>query len=50
MVFLFFGNGDQGLTEFVLTDIGRVHFEDYPVDPGGRLFQAREDVDFLLAL
>ena len=50
MVFLFFGNGDQDLTEFILADLGRVRFESYPLDPGGRLFQAREDVDFLLAL
>ncbi len=50
MFLLFFGNGDQDLTDFILADTGRVRFETYPLDPGGRLFQSREDVDFLLAL
>ena len=48
--FLFFGNGEQGLTDFVLADLGRTRFEAYPLDPGARLFQARADVDFLLDL
>ena len=50
LVFLFFGNGEQDLTDFVLADTGRIRFEAYPVDPRGRLFQARADVDFLLEL
>ena len=48
--FLFFGNGEQDLTEFIRADLGQVRYEDYPVDPAGRRFQSREDVDFLLAL
>jgi len=48
--FLFFGNGDRDLTDFVLADLGQVRYEDYPVDPAGRLFRTRQDVDFLLAL
>jgi hypothetical protein len=48
--FLFFGNGDQDLTDFVLADTGRVRYEAYPVDPRDRLFQARADVDFLITL
>lgn len=39
--FLFFGNGDQDLTDFVLADTGRVRYEAYPIDPRDRLFQAR---------
>jgi len=50
LCFLFFGNAEQDLTEFVLADTGRIRFEDYPLDPGGRLFQSRADVDFLLDL
>ena len=48
--FLFFGNGDQDLTDFVLADTGRVRYEAYPIDPRDRLFQARADVDFLITL
>jgi len=48
--FLFFGNGEQDLTDFVLAGLGRIQYEAYPVDPGERLFQARADVDFLLTL
>lgn len=48
--FLFFGNAEQDLSEFVLADLGRTRFEDYPLDPGARLFQSRADVDFLLDL
>jgi hypothetical protein len=47
--FLFFGNGDQDLSSFVLADTGRVHHEPYLVDADHRLFEARSDVDFLLS-
>ena len=50
VLFLFFGNGEQDLSAFVVADLGHVRYEDYPVDPGGRLFRTREDVDFLLTL
>ena len=50
LFFLFFGNGERDLTDFVLADLGQVRYEDYPVDPAGRLFRTRADVDFLLAL
>jgi len=47
---LFFGNGEQDLTDFVLAELGHVRYEDYPVDPACRLFQSREEVDFLFSL
>jgi len=47
---LFFGNLEQNLTDFVLADLGHVRYEDYPVDPGCRLFRSRADVDGLFAL
>jgi hypothetical protein len=50
LCFLFFGNGEQDLSAFVLMDLGRVQYEAYPVEPGDRLFQTRAEVDFLLAL
>ena len=45
VLFLFFGNGEQDLSAFVLADLGHVRFEDYAVDAAGRLFQTRQDVD-----
>jgi hypothetical protein len=48
--FLFFGNGEQDLSSFVLADTGRLAFEPYTVDPADRLFETREDVDFLLSI
>jgi hypothetical protein len=50
LFFLFFGNGEQDLTAFILADLGRVCYESYPIDPGHRLFETRQDVDFLLTL
>jgi hypothetical protein len=50
LFFLFFGNGDQDLTAFILADLGRVRYESYVIDPGHRLFETRQDVDFLLTL
>lgn len=50
LCFLFFGNGDQDLSSFVLADLGRIRHESYPLDPTHRLFQTRQEVDFLLSL
>jgi len=50
LFFLFFGNGEQDLTAFVLADLGQVRYEAYPLDPSERLFRSRADVAFLLAL
>jgi hypothetical protein len=50
LFFLFFGQGDQDLTAFILADLGRVRYEAYAIDPGNRLFATRQDVDFLLTL
>ena len=47
---LFFGNGEQDLTDFVLAELGQVRYEDYPVDPGCRPFQSRREVDLMLSL
>ena len=48
--FLFFGNGEQDLSSFVLADLGRIRYEAYALDPAHRLFQSRCDLDFLLSL
>jgi len=48
--FLFFGNGEQDLSSFVLADTGRLAYEPYAVDPTDRLFETRADVDFLLSI
>jgi len=47
---LFFGNLEQGLTDFVLAELGHVRYEAYEVDPACRLFRDREEVDLLLSL
>ncbi len=49
LFFLFFGNGEQDLSSFVLADTGRVVHEAYAIDPEHRQFQSRADVDFLLS-
>jgi hypothetical protein len=49
LFFLFFGNGEQDLSSFVLADTGRIVHEAYVVDREHRLFQSRADVDFLLS-
>jgi hypothetical protein len=48
--FMFFGNSDQDLSDFVLADIGRIHYENYAVDTSARLFQTRHDIDFLRSM
>lgn len=47
---LYFGNLDQDFTEFVLTDLGLLRYEDYPLVADNRLFNSRIYVDQLLAL
>lgn len=49
LFFLFFGNGEQDLSSFVLADTGRIVHEAYTIDPEHRLFESRADVDFLLS-
>lgn len=49
LFFLFFGNGEQDLSSFVLADTGRIVHEAYVIDPEHRLFRSRADVDFLLS-
>lgn len=45
MVFLFFGNHHQDLSEFVLQDIGLVAYEKYPLNSEHRLYQNRNDLE-----
>lgn len=42
---LFFGNRRQGLTDFVLSDLGIARYYPYPLDRQQRLFSGREAVD-----
>lgn len=42
---LFFGNGDQDFTEFVLNDLGITPFEPVSIDDGYRLFGDRDTVE-----
>lgn len=44
---LFFGNGEQDLTDFVLEDLGIVRHESYSIDPVQRLFDDRASVEEL---
>lgn len=41
---LFFGNPEQGLHEFILSDLGLQTHEPYPIPPGARLFASAEEV------
>ncbi|WP_257264461.1 VRR-NUC domain-containing protein, partial [Endozoicomonas sp. ONNA2] len=43
LLFLFFGNLSQDLTEFVLQDLGLNRFENYPLT--SRLFNSREELE-----
>jgi hypothetical protein len=47
---LFFGNRRQGLTDFVLSDLGVARYYPYSLDRQHRLFPHREAVDEYLAL
>lgn len=42
---LFFGNRHQGMTDFVLSDLGIARYFPYPLTPEHRLFPAREALD-----
>ncbi len=48
LLFLFFGNLSQDLTEFVLQDLGLTRFENYPLK--SRLFNRREELEQGLSL
>ena len=48
LLFLFFGNLSQDLTEFVLQDLGVTRFENYPLT--SRLFNSREELEQGLSL
>jgi hypothetical protein len=47
---LFFGNAWQGLTEFVLSDLGIASYHPYPLSRRDRLFRDRAEIDEVLAL
>ncbi|BDU78100.1 VRR-NUC domain-containing protein [Mesoterricola sediminis] len=47
---LFFGNREQGLADFVMADLGHVRYEAYPLDPAGRAFRTRAEVEALCSL
>lgn len=42
---LFFGNGHQDLTEFVLQDLGLFKYEKYSIDYQHRLFKHRDEIE-----
>ena len=42
---LFFGNRRQGMTDFVLSDLGLARYYPYKLDPGNRLFPHRDALD-----
>jgi len=46
---LFFGNRHQGMTDFVLRDLGVAQYYPYALDPKHRLFPCREALDEYLA-
>jgi len=46
---LFFGNRHQGLTEFVLEDLGVTRYYNYPLDRVSRKFASRDAVEEYLA-
>jgi len=47
---LFFGNDHQDWTEFVLTDLGAVRYEQVPFEAGSRAFQSREEIEHFYRL
>lgn len=47
LMLLFFGNGRQDLSEFIITELGHVRYEQYRIDRATRHFQSRADVDTL---
>lgn len=49
VLLLFFGNGRQDLSEFVITELGHVRYENYRVDRSTRYFSCRGDIETLQA-
>ena len=47
LLLLFFGNGRQDLSEFIITELGHVRYEPYRIDRNSRYFSSVEDVDIL---
>jgi hypothetical protein len=47
---LFFGNYRQDLSEFIITDLGLITYEDYGLDRGARPFKDRRTVDERVSL
>jgi hypothetical protein len=47
LLLLFFGNGRQDLSEFIITELGHVRYEQYRIDGSTRYFQSRADVETL---
>jgi hypothetical protein len=47
---MYFGNGRQSLTDFVLSDLGVFRYEDYPIGRDQRWFQEPVDIDQTLYL
>ena len=45
---LFFGDSHRDFSVFVLEDLGRVRYEDYPLERNGRLFANRNELDAYL--
>lgn len=45
---LYFGNGNQDLTEFILRDLGIYQFEPYRLDKSTRLFNRRDQIEAML--
>lgn len=48
LLLLFFGNSRQGLSEFVLQNLGLFRYEDYVIDPHHRVFQHRHELEHYL--
>ena len=49
MQLLFFGNRRQGMTDFVLSDLGVARYYAYSLDRSSRLFPGRDELDEYLA-
>jgi hypothetical protein len=47
---IFFGNAYQAWSEFVVTDLGLLQYEQVPFAPGSRAFRHRDDIETYLGL
>lgn len=47
---MFFGNLHQDWSEFVITELGHIRYENVQLSPTLRAFQSREDIDHYIAL